>query len=381
MQKKILFVVDNLVMGGVTASLVNLLNNLDYQKYQVDLLVLHYYNDVNAQIPSQVSLIKGDKTYKYIDKPLGDIIKNKDIPALFGKLILVFKLKTGLIKGVIKKSRKKLIKKVYDTEIAFNDGFTEIFVANGETKRKIAWLHTDISVFNDSARYINIIRESLSEIDLRVCVSEKVKEAYEECYGASDSEVINNILNVEKIKLSSQEETEIKYQKDKINLVSVGRLCEAKNYPRFVRVHKRLIDAGYNVNSYVVGDGLDRELVEKEIKANGVEDSFKLLGRRENPFPYVKNADLFVLSSNHEGLPTVLYEALILGVPCVSTSVAGASEIVSSEHGIITDVNDDALFCGVETMLKNKKYLEYKEKVAQYEFSIKELVDKIEKVL
>ena len=79
MQKKILFVVDNLVMGGVTASLVNLLNNLDYQKYQVDLLVLHYYNDVNAQIPSQVNLIKGDKTYKYIDKPLGDIIKNKDI--------------------------------------------------------------------------------------------------------------------------------------------------------------------------------------------------------------------------------------------------------------------------------------------------------------
>ncbi len=381
MHKNILFVVDNLVMGGVTRVLLNLLNNLDYNKYTIDLLVLHYYEDVEVNIPSEVTLIKGDSTYKYIDKTLSDIIKNRDIQAFFGKLKLVLALKSGIIKKLIAKSRKTMLSKTYDTEIAFNDGFTQVFVANGNAKKKVSWLHADISVFNDSSRYINLISESLSKMDAFVCVSQMVKDAYVKQFGIKNAFVIHNIIDSEKILKDSQMPVELNFSKDHINLISVGRLCEAKNYSRFIRVHKKLIDEGYNVSSFIIGDGIERELLESEIEKNEVQNTFTLLGRKENPFPYIKNADIFVLSSNHEGLPTVLYEALVLGVPCVSTKVAGAEEIIGSRYGIITEKTDQDLLLGIKQLLKKGKFDSVKSEAMSYSFSTSEIVGQIENVL
>ncbi len=381
MCKKLLFVVDNLVMGGVTRVLLNLLNNLDYDKYDVDLLVLHYYEDVEINIPSQVTLIKGDSTYKYIDKTLGDIIRTKDISAFLGKLKLVFSLKSGKIKKDIARSRKKILSKKYDTEISFNDGFTQIFVANGDSERKISWLHADISVFNDSSRYTGLIGESLAKMDAFICVSKMVKDAYTAQFGIKNAYVIHNIIDSDKILQDSQESIDFTYPENCIKLISVGRLCEAKNYARFIRVHKMLLDDGYNVASYIIGDGLDRELLEQEIEKNQVGNTFTLLGRKENPFPYVKNADVFVLSSNHEGLPTVLYEALVLGVPCVSTKVAGAEEIIGEQYGIITEKSDRALFDGIKELLQEDRLLSAKSASQAYRFSISEIIAQIEKVL
>ena len=381
MRKNLLFVVDNLVMGGVTRVLLNLLHNLDYSKYSVDLLVLHYYQDVEIDIPSEVALIKGDSTYKYIDKTIGDIIKNRDIPAFFGKLKLVLALKSGRIKKLIAKSRKTMLSKIYDTEIAFNDGFTQIFVANGNAKRKIAWLHADISVFNDSSRYIRLIGESLGRFDAFACVSQMVKDAYIKQFNIKNAHVIHNIINSDKILQDSHQDVDFNCPKDCTKLVSVGRLCEAKNYARFIRAHKMLIDEGYNVASYIIGDGLERENLEKEIEKNQIQDTFTLLGRKENPFPYVKNADIFVLSSNHEGLPTVLYEALVLGVPCVSTRVAGAEEIIGTNYGVITDKTDLALMKGIKELLNPDKFSTAKNNAKNYVFSTGKIIKQIEKIL
>jgi CDP-glycerol glycerophosphotransferase len=105
------------------------------------------------------------------------------------------------------------------------------------------------------------------------------------------------------------------------------------------------------------------------------------LGRKNNPFPYVKGADVFVLSSDYEGLPTVLYEALILGVPCVSTAVAGADEILEPGIGIITPKSEEALFSGIRDMLSDGKYKEYKKNAAEYRFSVEEILGQIEGLL
>ncbi len=381
MKKKLLFVVDNLVMGGVTRVLVNLLNNLDYEKYQADLLILHYYEDTEISLPEQVTIIKGDNTYKYIDRTIGSIISSRDLKALCGKLSLVLALKSGFIKKLIRRSRKKMLTSCYDTEIAFNDGFTQIFVSQGNSKRKVGWLHSDISVFNDSARYKTLIEESLKKMDAVVCVSSQVKAAYVQQYNIKNACVIHNIMDADKILKNAESPVVLPFDADHINLISVGRLCEAKNYFRFIRVHKMLLDSGYPVHSYIIGDGSDREMLEKEIADNGVCDSFTLLGRMENPFPFVKGADIFVLSSNHEGLPTVLFEALILGTPCVSTKVAGAPEILGDRYGILSEKSDEALFTALKEMLIKENLDSYRLAASNYQYSANSIIMQIEDIL
>lgn len=382
MPKKVLFVVDNLVMGGITKVISNLLKNIDETKYNIDLLVLHYYEDMKIEIPSYVNVIAGNEYYLYVDESIKKILKEKNIKKFFNKLKLVLLMKTGKIKKFITRSRNKLLTKKYDTEIAFSDGFSHVFVANGETPNKVAWMHTDISVSNDSKRYYELVKESLLKMNMCVCVSDKVLQAYKEFYGIENIQVIHNLMDVDKIVKQSEEPMDVEYQKDCINLVSVGRIEWQKNYKRFANVHKKLIEDGININSYLIGDGIEKEDIEKLVSENRNLDTFHILGRKENPFPYIKNADIFVLSSNVEGLPTVLYEAIILGIPCISTDVAGAKEILEDRYGLVVENNDESLYNGLKNVLNNKEsMLKYKENLLDYKFENSEIMEKIYKVV
>lgn len=384
MSKNVLFVVDNLVMGGVTKVLVNLLDNMDSQKYNIDLLVLHYYKDMKVQVPEYVNVIDGNEFFSSVDMSIGRILKEKNIKEFFKKLALVISLKSGRIKGKIEKARKKILKKKYDTEIAFNDGFSEIFVANGDAPNKVAWMHTDISVHNDSRRYYGLIKESLEKMNVCACVSDRVREVYIDYYDLDEKkfQTIHNIIDVDEIKNKGNEKIDVEFSDDVINLISVGRLAMQKNYERFINVHKKLIEDGYKINSYLIGDGLEKEKLENAVKEKQIEDTFIMLGRKDNPFPYVKKADLFVLSSILEGLPTVLYEAIILGVPCVSTDVAGAKEILKDEYGLIVENDDEALYLGLKKILDDRKILEdYKSKVSMYKSENSDIIRKVEKII
>lgn len=384
MPKNILFVVDNLVMGGITKVITNLLVNLDPEKYNIDLLVLHYYEDMNVKIPEYVNIIEGNKFFSSVDVSIKRIMKEKNVSEFFKKLSLVISLKSGRIRNKIVEARKNILTKKYDTEIAFSDGFSHIFVANGDTPNKIAWMHTDISVQNDSKRYYNLVKESLKKMNMSVCVSDRVREVYKSYYDLDDDKIqtIHNIIDVDEIKNKGNEKIDIEFSKDAINLISVGRLESQKNYERFINVHKRLIDDGYKINSYLVGDGLEKEKLENTIKEQKIEDTFFMLGRKDNPFPYVKKADLFILSSILEGLPTVLYEAIILGIPCVSTEVAGAREILKDQYGLITENDDEALYCGIKKVLDDKKLLDtYKSEVSMYKSENSDIIRKVEKII
>ncbi|MBP3463608.1 MAG: glycosyltransferase [Clostridia bacterium] len=382
MPKNLLFVVDNLVMGGITKVIANLLKNIDETKYNIDLLVLHYYEDMKVEIPSYVNIIAGNEYYSYVDESIKRIVKEKNIKKFFNKLKLVIAMKTGKVKNIISESRKRLLTKKYDTEIAFSDGFSHIFVANGDTPNKVAWMHTDVSVSNDSKRYYELVKESLLKMNICVCVSDKVMQAYKELYGIKNIQVIHNLMDTEKIINQSKEPMDVEYSKDCINLVSVGRLEWQKNFKRFANVHKRLIDDGIKINSYLIGDGIEKEDIKELVKKNENEDTFHILGRKENPFPYVKNADLFVLSSNLEGLPTVLYEAIILGVPCISTDVAGAKEILADKYGLVVENDDESLYIGLKNVLNNRENMvKYKENLLEYKFENSEIMEKIYKVI
>ena len=379
--KKLLFVVDNLVMGGVTRVLSNMLNTLSEERYQIDLLVIHRQADMDVELPPHVRILEAGPAFSVVDSSIGALLRSRNIKKILSKVFLAFKIKTGLIKYTILNDRKRILDKTYDVEIAYGDGFPFFYVGYGRGKKKIAWMHYDVMVFDNSARYYSKMKKILAGFDNHVAVSKLVAQSNETHYGLKDIKVIHNIIDDKKICKQAEEECPLPFKADTVNLISVGRICGQKCFSRFVGAHKLLIENGFNVNSYIIGDGEEKALIENEIEKNGVSDSFFLLGRKNNPFPYVKGADVFVLSSDYEGLPTVLYEALILGVPCVSTAVAGADEILEPGIGIITPKSEEALFSGIRDMLSDGKYKEYKKNAAEYRFSVEEILGQIEGLL
>lgn len=380
-KKKVLFVHDNLALGGVTKVLEDVLDVIDYSKFDVDLLILHYEDDMEVNINKNVNIIKGDAIYQYIDKNIVSIFREKNLVALLGKLWLVFLLKTGLIKTAIKKSRKRMLNKKYDTEVAFNDGFTEVFVANGDSDKKIAWFHIDISLYNDSDRYKKLIKESLRKMDLGVGVSNKAAKSYQDIYGIEKVCTIYNIIDSDSVKEKANQDIDINYDNSVTNLISVGRLCNAKNFERFVKAHKKLIDDGYKIHSYIVGDGPERVNLENLISSLSIKDSFTLLGRKENPYPYIKKSDLFVLSSLYEGFALVVYESLILGVPCISTDVADIEKHLNGRYGSVTENSDQGLYFGLKKILDSDIINEYRRNLKDFEFDTQTIIEQINEVL
>ncbi len=382
MKKNILFVVDNLKLGGVTKVLTNLLKKLDYSKYNIDLLVLHYYKDMQVKLPTNVTILKGSKKFSLIDENIGVLLKEKNIKKLLKKCLLVFQIKTGIIKNRIINDRNIHINKQYDIEVAFNDGFTYFYTAYGNSRKKIAWMHSDVLVKDYSSRYYKKIKNALSLMDINVAVSDKVAEAYQIRYGIKNIETILNVMDTDEIIEKSNLHENIPFDKKQLNFLSVGRLDYSKNYDMLLRVSKRLIDDGYNFKVYIVGDGDQRNQLEKSIIDLQMKEHFILLGRKDNPYPYIKNSDVFLLSSRYEGLPTVIVEALILHIPCISTEVSGIHQILSEAYGIITKNNENDFYYNLKNILNNPEKIKImKNNLLNYKYDNDSIIKQIEKIL
>ena len=381
MKKNILFVVDNLKLGGVTKVLVNLLKKLDYSKYSIDLLVLHFYNDMKIEIPPEVNILKGSKTFSLVDENISKLIKEKNIIKIIKKLLFSFKIKYGLIKPDILEIRRIYLQKNYDVEIAFGDGFPFFYVGFGNANKKIAWMHSDVMVKDYSARYYKQMKNILNKMELSIAVSNKVCEAYKVRYGLKNIEIINNIIDADEILKKSELEVDIPWDNKFLSFLSVGRLDYSKNYDMLLRVSKKLIDENYNFKVYIIGDGQEKEKLNKLIHDMNMEKHFILLGKKDNPYPYIKNCNMFLLSSRYEGLPTVIIEALILHIPCLSTEVAGIHELLDTKFGVICDNNEEDFYLKFKELLSNHSLINnMKKNLLDYKYNNDILINKIEKI-
>jgi len=385
LKKDILFVVDNLKMGGVTKVLENLLNVLDYSSYNVDLLVLHYYEDMKIDIPDKVALLTAGKKFGLVDESISKLIKERNLVKIIKKIFFAFSIKNGTIKKKILQDRKKVLNKRYDIEIAFGDGFPYLYTAFGNSNKKIAWMHSDVLVKDYSARYYRRMKNAIERMDACVAVSDKVAESYKEKYFAHNIHIIQNIINDKEILKKAQLPVEIEFPDKQTNFISVGRLDYSKNYEMLLKNAKKLKDEGFEFKIYIIGDGEERENLERLIKEYLMEEVFILCGRKDNPYPYIKNADMFLLSSRYEGLPTVVIEALILHVPCLSTDVAGVRQLLNNKIGIVTRNDETDFYLKLkEVLLNDGKILKLKENLKDYEYDnisilkqINELFEKI----
>lgn len=298
-----------------------------------------------------------------------------------------FQKKIGVPLKVLLKSKiiyEKEIKENYDVEIAFLEGaITRLFSNQNEETKKIAWVHNDIAcVFGDNrkAKLKRIIDKKIyNKYQELVFVSKDNLASFERTYPEvkNKKQVIYNYIDKNKILEKAKEEVSEKFEKNTTNLVTVARLVEQKGIDRLIQVHKKLIQEGVLHNFYIIGDGPEKEKLEDLIHKENVENTFKLLGKKGNPYPYIKMADYFCLFSRFEGYGMVIEEAKILNKPILITDTAAKEAVQNYNHYEIAENSEDGIFELLKKVLSNKK----EEIVEQRQYENEHIMEEIKKLI
>ena len=375
-KKSILFVNDEMEMGGVARVLNTLMRNLPQDKYDIDLLILHKEGMLLNEIPSHVRVLEGTPFFKAVDISLNEAWRRKDFFNVLRKLKLLFYMKTGLVNGRIKKERKKILDKQYDVEVAAKEGFCTVFIANGDAKKKINWVLTDYSVRNYSENHMNLVKSALEKIDLNIADSKQALDAFMSVFSITNGMTIHNLMDVDIIKEKENEELPFELDENTINVVNVARFHPQKSIDRLLNASYEASKKGLKHTLYLVGGGELEQQLRNQVKELGM-DNVVFTGYLSNPYSIMKRCDLFVLSSLYEGYATVINESLITGTPVLCTDVSGCHEqITEPEHGWIVDNNQEALNDGLIKALSNPEELKKMKKALEnYEYPNKEILD------
>lgn len=345
--KKILFVAQNLQIGGVQKALVNQLKTMSAN----DEIHLFTFGDgpLMAEIPPFVQVIRGRRLLRLIATPMQVVLKSRNIIDIFFRILLtVFVRVTGserlylwLLKGYCEESYDTAIS--YFTDVPnnyFNQG-TNLFVSEFvQAKQNVAWIHNDpIDGKFDPDHCEKIYRR----FDRLVCVSQAVKNRFSVFLPQYTDRlaVYHNRYPVEEIQQMATGASP--YPDGIFHIVTAARIDNLqKRINGIVRLCTRLRDDGVKGFSWhLVGGGPDLPKNQQLAKELGVEDLVCFEGEKTNPFPYIKHADLFALYSAYEGFPMVIGEAQALGTFILTTNYAAAKEQITLEQGIIAESDEE----------------------------------------
>lgn len=358
-KKKILIRIGSLRHGGAEKVLINFLKNLPEDKYEVDLLINLYTGMYIKEVPSWVKLhylLKGEMitTNKPHEIPV------KAFRVLYQKMFLWF---PSLLYKFVLKDKK------YDVEIgAIHGMYRELLSSPQKDSKKIIWIQNDI--FNLKEYTPDVIRQFF-QFDRILVISNKLKEEMQKV-AQNDREkqavvkIFNPIDKQDTLKKANTAIDDYPFSNDIPTFITIGTVYPQKGYDRLLDVHKKLIDEGLKHQIIIIGDGFEFEKTQTQLNELGLQESVKMLGFRSNPYPYLKKADFYVMSSRHEGFPTIIAEALILNKPVVSTDVSGIKDLLQDgKLGLIMPNSEDGIYEGM------KKFLTDRELVSRYENEIK----------
>ena len=379
MKKSILFVNDEMMIGGVSRILNTLLSMLDKEKYDIDLLVLHPRGGYMQEIPEGINVIETSPFFEYVDQPIDELTKDKNITGIIKKSIFVFYMKSGLIKRQIRRERKKILKKHYDVEFSAKEGFCTIFNACGDAKLKLNWIQTDYEKENYAKHHIELFEWALSRIDRNIASSDGVKAAFEKVFDVHNISVIHNLMDEERIRKLSLEETDYHADPDKFNMIAVARFHPQKGLDRLLEAMKKMKDLQIKLSLILIGDGLLNESLHKQTEELGLTEEVQFLGYQLNPYPYIRESDLFVMTSLFEGYPTITIESLISTTPVFTTEVSGVNEQIKEEYeGKIVKNDQIHIDNGLIEMAAHKDQLRaYKKKLENYHYENDLILEKI----
>lgn len=369
MKKKILFLIPNLKHGGAEKVLVNLVNNLNPEKYDITVQTLFDEGVHKGELRPHVRYIPGfKKSFR------GNSQLVKLFPAEFWW--------------------KHLVKERYDIAVSYLEGPTSRILSGctDPMTRKIAWLHIEL----DSPALASMGFRSPSEaerayngFDRIIAVSSNVRECFQRHLNITTPvSVLYNTNETEQILERCQEEPVNPdfHPSDGISICSVAKLIKTKGFDRLLNAHRRLLDEGLYHHIYILGIGEEQAALERQMKELGIEDSVTLLGFQKNPYQYVARCDLYVCSSHREGFSTAVTESLIVGTPVVSTDCSGATELLGEhdEYGLVVENSEEGIYQGMKRMLSNPTLLAHYQKQAKLRgsfFSRTETVRAVEEML
>ncbi|MFD6507904.1 MULTISPECIES: glycosyltransferase [unclassified Bacillus (in: firmicutes)] len=377
-KKKILITSFDMAIGGVERSLIGLLNTIDYSKYDVDLMLFKHEGEFLFLLPKMPNLLKEVKQYTTFRKSIKQILQEGQITIgltrTLGRILgdahgryvkseeagyLVIQYGWRITLPFIPKLEEE-----YDVAISFL--WPHYFIGDKvRAKRKIGWIHTDYSniKLNTDMEY-----KMWSKMDNIVAVSEGCRDSFLSSLPNVNKkvEIIENILSPEFVREQAYQEDiteEIQVKSGKVKLVTVGRLSYAKGIDLAMYALRDLIDQGYDIEWYVVGYGAQEAELRKLLAELNLEKRFFLLGKKTNPYPYIKACDIYVQPSRYEGKAVTVREAQIIGKPVLITNFSTAnSQVRDGVDGIVTEMGINGIANGIKKLIGDK---ELREKLAE----------------
>lgn len=378
LKKKILIRIGSLRHGGAEKVLATFLKNLPKDKYEIDLLLNLYSGKYLSEIPDWVNVI-------YLNK--GEMITTNRLQDIPRKAFRV--LYQWIMKRFPKLLYKYILKeKKYDIEFAGIHGFRdEILQSPIKTSKKVMWIHNDLR----KTEFHNYTDEEIRKFfgyDKILVISKHIQKDFENLAKNDDERSrivrIYNPLDTKEVLRKSQSLT-LEKQTSVPTFLSVGTIFPQKGFDRLLKVHRKLLDEGFPHNIIIIGDGYDFQNIKKLRDELGVQETTEMLGFTDNPYPYFRDADFYVLSSRYEGFPTVLFEAITLKKNIIATDVSGVREMLENgKLGFIVENTEEGIYEGMKKALAQPSdFQAYQDNLKCYEmpFNLENSVRKIMEIL
>lgn len=358
----------NMNIGGTEKALLTMLNEIDDSKYDITLLMLEEYGGFLNEIPSfvKVKYVDEYKSIKpFVNEPPKILIKRliKNEEYLIGLSTLlnysISKITNNIsyyYKYILKNVKK--IDEEYDLAVAYAGpmDFITYFVLNKiKAKKKVQWIHFDITKIGFNKKFA---KRNYKKFDKIFVVSEEGKEKLINLIPALNNKVeaFFNIISCNLIENMSKNEKSFDDLFDGVRILTVGRLSKEKGQELTINVLARLKNQGYKVRWYCIGDGPEKDNYRNRIKRLDIENDYILLGSKLNPYPFMKDCDIYVQPSKHEGYCITLGEARCFDNPIVTTNFTGANEQIKNEiTGLVCDISEQGIYQAIKRLLDNKE--------------------------
>ena len=366
--KKVLFVIDSLHCAGAEKSLTTLLSLLDYSKYDVDLQLFGYGGALEELVPKEVNILKPMEYIKFSSLSTKNAVikslKNMNFKMLSSRLKFSLAIRKNnysnaqkariywqKVSNVIEENNKK-----YDIAISYAQGVPTFYVAEKVcAKKKLAWVNVSYKLEDEDRVFQEQFYEKYNKI---VAVSDSAKNIFLETFPkyTNKLEIIYDINDADFIKKMSDQGKSYNDDYTGLRILTIGRLANQKGYDIALEACKILKEKGIEFKWYSLGIGPLKEEIEKYIKENNLENNFKLLGVKSNPYPFIKDCDIYVQTSRFEGFGIAIAEARMLNKPVVTTRFdAVYNQMKDRKNGLVVDMNSQGIVNGILELINNKK--------------------------
>lgn len=367
-KKRIIIISHALELGGAERSLIGLLEAMDPEQYEVDLFLLRHQGELLKDIPDKIRLLPESAPYTVLARPMADVLREGHVllaaARLTGKLAAgYYNRKHGYFDSAVSLeyshkytcSFMPLINPDREYDLAISYLTPHYFTARKvRAKKKIAWIHTDYTGIQ-----INIESElkMWSCYDHIISISERVTEGFCHVFPSLRNRIVQveNILPERQIRRQSEAaDVSSEMNTTGLKLLSIGRYSRAKNFDTVPRICRRILDRNLDITWYLIGYGGEEDRIRRKIAESGMEERVILLGKKENPYPYIQNCDWYIQPSRYEGKSVSVREAQILGKPVIITAYpTSASQIEDGRTGYIVPLEAEACAAEMAALLQD----------------------------